>query len=782
MLFWIVAVTLPIYAAALYMSYEATARRLEAGAQRDVDELTSRLVVGVDAVIRPIEGGIRTVAYQLEEIDPPRTQYSQRILGILKAWPDVYGSTIAVEAGRAGAEARPFAPYFFRRGDSFGFSDLALDSYAYQSLPWYRRAADTAQPVWSLPYFDSGGGNTWMVTYSVPFFHRLPEDSRVLGGVVTADLDLDWVRRASANETLGPVGMAWLMSPPADEAFVAPIGATADRVARFDRSMNPETVRKIGEGMLARDATFELLPSGVTAEPAYLAVRQLQTLGWRVMLVIPQTELLAEANELLHRQLWLGAIGLILLIVAISGVAAGIARPIRLLAAAVGKARADDLDLQLPDVARGDEIGVLTGELRRMRDSLSQHIRLRAESLAEQARLEHELQIAASIQQSMLPRPGATADLPPAVQVAAALLPARQVGGDLYDYFDLHNGRILFAIGDVSDKGIPAALFMARLSALLRVEGVAGLSPDHLLARINERLIEGNDACMFVTVGCGLLDVDTGHIRYVSAGHEPPFLLHAEGMVKSLHVENGPAIGIEVAVDYPILEGFMAPGDTLVLFTDGVTEAEAQDGSMFGIERFSELLRSTADASPAAVVERVVEALAAHASGFHATDDLTVLAVRWSPPAVTARRGDLTMHWRLEPEVSDQGIRQAQQWLHAILAAREVSSAQIVQVELIAEELLANIVREAVVQTRATQLAVDCALLPAQIVLTVRDDGSEFDPLARASPRLDVDIADRDIGGLGILMVKELAGSCSYSRVEGWNVLEVCLDRKPESN
>src|SRR6185436_70527 len=159
MLFWILAATMPIYAGALYMSYQATAQRLEDDAERDADELAGRLAAGLDAVIRPIEGGIRTVAHQLEEIDPPRSEYSRRIRGILAAWPDVYGSTIAVEDADGAA---PFAPYFFRRGDRIEYSDLAKDSYGYRELSWYRRAADARAPSWSSPYFDAGGGETWM--------------------------------------------------------------------------------------------------------------------------------------------------------------------------------------------------------------------------------------------------------------------------------------------------------------------------------------------------------------------------------------------------------------------------------------------------------------------------------------------------------------------------------------------------------------------------------------------------------------------------------------------
>src|SRR6266850_2439687 len=252
MLFWIIAVTIPIYATALYMSYEATARSLEAGAERDVDELAARLATRVDAVIRPIEGGIRTIAYQLEEVDPPLEQYPQRIRGIFLAWPEVYGSTIAVDVGNAGTNARPYAPYYFRRGPDLGFADLAVESYGYRELAWYRRAADSGHPVWSLPYFDAGGGNAWMVTYSMPFYRKLPDARRVMAGVVTADLALDWVKTTAANAALGPIGMGWLSSPSVGEPFVVPIGATTERIGKFDASMNRDAIRKMGDEMLAK--------------------------------------------------------------------------------------------------------------------------------------------------------------------------------------------------------------------------------------------------------------------------------------------------------------------------------------------------------------------------------------------------------------------------------------------------------------------------------------------------------------------------------------------------
>jgi sigma-B regulation protein RsbU (phosphoserine phosphatase) len=439
------------------------------------------------------------------------------------------------------------------------------------------------------------------------------------------------------------------------------------------------------------------------------------------------------------------------------------------------KAREDELDLQLPAAPRRDEIGVLTRALRSMGSSLRQHIRLQADSMAERARLEQELQIAGSIQQSMLPRASAASELPAAVQVAAVLLPARQVGGDLYDYFTLDNGGILFAIGDVSDKGIPAALFMARLSALLRVEGATGVPPDVLLSRINARLAEGNDTCMFVTMACVQLDAATGRMLYASAGHEPALLRNAEGDIRNLQLEGGPAIGIELTTDYLLHEVFLAPGDTLLLYTDGVTEAEAPDGSMFGSERLADLLRDIPEGDASAITSRVVETVAAQASNYHTTDDLTVLAVRWSPADVTFRVDPNGIHWRIECAINGQTVGRVQQLLHAILAARNITPDRVTDAELICEELLTNIIREPDQRRAPGGIIVHCGLTPHALTLTFQDDGPAFNPLAQAEPDLDADIGDRRIGGLGILLVKRLAGSCSYARTEDCNILQVSL-------
>jgi sigma-B regulation protein RsbU (phosphoserine phosphatase) len=376
----------------------------------------------------------------------------------------------------------------------------------------------------------------------------------------------------------------------------------------------------------------------------------------------------------------------------------------------------------------------------------------------------------------MLPHGDALRAVPPGVEIAAALLPARQVGGDLYDYFPVPGGSLLFAIGDVSDKGIPAALFMARLSALMRVLGASGGSPDRLLAEVNSRLVDGNDACMFVTTGCGLLDPAAGTVCYASAGHEPPLLRLVEGTVRSPAPDGGAAIGIDAADTYFVQELLLAPGDMLLLYTDGVTDAEDSTGATFGLDRLVTLLRDSPDMHPTALVARIVDTLASHAAGFHATDDLTVLALRYMPADVEVQYRHGVPAWKIAVAAVSDGMQKAQQRLRSILEARGIVGERLHDVELIAEEWLTNVARAAGGRP-LPHLSVELALPQQGIVLTFCDDGAAFDPLAVAAPDLDLALDERQIGGLGIHLIRQTARHCEYEHADGRNLLRVHLDR-----
>ena len=245
-----------------------------------------------------------------------------------------------------------------------------------------------------------------------------------------------------------------------------------------------------------------------------------------------------------------------------------------------------------------------------------------------------------------------------------------------------------------------------------------------------------------------------------------------------MRTENGPALAVETPAFYPWTERSVAPGDTLLMFTDGVTEAAAADGSLFGIDRLCALLRETSGSGdPEALVRRIVEAVTAHAADFHASDDLTVLAVTFAPPDVLARRRPDGEQWLIEPDFSPEGCRTARKWLRLILVARRVAGERIAEVELIAEELLTNATRAAGTTRADPWFTVELALTRADIVLTLCDNGPAFDPLSREPPNLDIDIAERQLGGLGIHLVRQLAADCRYARIDDHNVLRIRLNR-----
>lgn len=248
------------------------------------------------------------------------------------------------------------------------------------------------------------------------------------------------------------------------------------------------------------------------------------------------------------------------------------------------------------------------------------------EARLEQERMEAGLVLARDIQMSMLPPPLPRDADHGAVEVAASIEPARAVGGDFYDYGRLHDGRIYFAIGDVADKGIAASLFMARAKTLVAAAARRALDPGAVLTEVNRELSPGNHTCTFVTLVCGVLDVETGALRLAIGGHDPPLLAAKEGEARFLDVDGGPMVGVVDDAAFPTRELSLAPGETLLLYTDGVTEA-TNGAELFGVDRLLAAARSLAPASPDELVSGVLASVESFCAGAAAADDITLVAV-----------------------------------------------------------------------------------------------------------------------------------------------------------
>lgn len=251
--------------------------------------------------------------------------------------------------------------------------------------------------------------------------------------------------------------------------------------------------------------------------------------------------------------------------------------------------------------------------------------------------IRRELEIARDIQQSILP-----SVFPPFPQrrdfeIFASMIPAREVGGDLYDFFLIDDAHLGVVIGDVSGKGVPAALFMAVSRTLLKSMALGGAAPGDCLHRVNALLCLENSAEMFVTAFYGILDTRTGQLAYSNGGHNPPYLLRHDGTVEVLAGTGGIVLGMLEDIGYAAEQAILHSGDGVFLYTDGVTEAMDRDGNLFSDRRLEGVLRQHTQASPEAIVGAVVDAVGFYAGGAPQSDDITAMAIRYYGPATSPK-------------------------------------------------------------------------------------------------------------------------------------------------
>ncbi len=606
------------------INYSFTSQMVEQQVVAHAQDVVKAAVQSIDALLQGVVRDQQVLVNRLEAAQglTPR-QVTELLRNHLEVNDEIFGSTASFEPGRAPGGRQRFAPYFFRRGDNrIGYADLAVPRYDYLRQDWYTSPKQALGPVWTEPYFDEGGGNVVMTTYAVPFYRQY-RGGRQLAGVVTADISVDWLGRQVSGLRLYRNGYAALFSrkgiylthPNRALVLKESIFAIAD-------SLKNPALREIGQA-IARRETGVVRGQNIYGQDSWIYYAPVPSTGWSLAVVFPTKALLADVRTASRTIALVCAGGFVLLVLAIVLVARSITRPVVEITAAAQRIAAGDLDGNLPRVTVGGEVGELADAFGRMQHDLRQYIAQLTETTAAKERMAGELAAAHDLQMAMLPR-----QLPAiaGLDLAGLCCPAREVGGDLYDARLLDDGRLFFMIGDVSGKGVPAALYMAITVSLARAivqEGETG--PAELLGRINRELARENDTSMFVTLFCGILDLASGELRYANAGHNPPVLISPDGSARLQPTLPGLVAGC--LDDYGYTEGRLdlAPGTSLLLYTDGVTEALNPALELFGEERL--LAAARGPQSAARTLTKLQQAVKNFAAGADQADDITLLAI-----------------------------------------------------------------------------------------------------------------------------------------------------------
>jgi sigma-B regulation protein RsbU (phosphoserine phosphatase) len=351
------------------------------------------------------------------------------------------------------------------------------------------------------------------------------------------------------------------------------------------------------------------------------------TPGWTFGIVLKQSELLERPEKLIHRIAWLMASMLAVVLLVVVALSRKITAPVLLLKEGVDILSTGNLDHRL-NIRTGDEIQELADAFNKMTADLKEHIRNLTETTAAKERIQSELDVATDIQASLLPRLFPAFPERPEFDIFASMDPAKEVGGDFYDFFFIDQNNLCFLIADVAGKGVPAALYMMVTKTLLKSEGQRIGEPDQILAYVNNVLAADNDSCMFATVFCAILDIRSGEVRFANAGHNPPLLIDSSG-TRYLNVKSGFVLGPMENTTYETERLTLQPGDTLFLYTDGVTEATNAADDLYGEPQLLAALQSGPTEELTDIAHNIRTEVTRHANGAPQSDDVTMVALTY---------------------------------------------------------------------------------------------------------------------------------------------------------
>jgi len=430
------------------------------------------------------------------------------------------------------------------------------------------------------------------------------------------------------------------------------------------------------------------------------------------------------------------------------------------------QAKTGDLSLRAPEEPF-TEIGQIAARYNDAVENLERTMKSLKTTTTEKARMSSELNIARDIQMAMLPLIFPSPPESDNVSIYATLLPAREVGGDFYDFFFIDEDRICFSVGDVSDKGVPAALFMAIAKTLVKSIASSESSTASILTQLNDVAARENTADMFITLFRGILNTKTGELLYTNAGHNPPYLIQKDGTFERLDSRHGPVIGAMGDFTYTEERRELAEEDTLILYTDGVTEARDPENNLFSERRLMDLLGSRKYESTNDIVSSTVSTVKRFEGESDQTDDITVLALRFFGPLV---EGEMQrFHMTIKNRLSD--IKKVQQGFRAFAERFLVPKKVIGKMDIVLDEMLNNINSYAYPDEGEHDIEIRSELTELRLMVTIIDDGIPFNPLRLRAPDIYQPVDKRKIGGLGIHMVRRIMDQISYKRRIDCNVV-----------
>ncbi len=408
------------------------------------------------------------------------------------------------------------------------------------------------------------------------------------------------------------------------------------------------------------------------------------------------------------------------------------------------------------------EVGILAATIGDMVGNIDKSIEEITKINTEKEHMSRELAIATNIQKNMLPTIFPPFPNRKDIDLFATMIPAKEVGGDFYDFYFSDENTLSFLIADVSGKGIPAAMFMMTTKTMIKNFAETGVTLDEVFNQANHKLCEINDSNMFVTAWMGAVDMTTGVLSFVNAGHNPPLIKRANGKFEYLKERSGIVLAGMDGIKYRKKEVQLYPGDKIYLYTDGVTEAEDIDNNLFGEERLQNYLNSLEKIDVVESCDGVMREIEKFVGDAPQFDDITMLMFSLN---------EINSLSRISLIPSKESIKRITDFAENWMTKTHVEARIIKKVNIIIDEIYSNIAN----YSKAGWASFEYYRDVENIYISFKDNGIEYNPLNAPDPDITLSADERQIGGLGIMMVKKMASNIDYQFENGENSLKITI-------
>lgn len=680
--------------------------------------------------------------------------------------PNIIGSAVAYNPAYGPKKGQPFSPYAYRDSMGIHTKQLTDEKYDYQHQEWYEEPMEQGKGTWSEPYVDKGGGEIPMITYSLPLINNEGD----IYAIHTADISLDWLSDLM-REMDNNYNKEFFLNDSDNPAYSFIISHEGTFIVHPEQSY---VLSKNIQDFFKEKGSAPVVMSGSHNTTTRLFIdnnnkynvlfySSIQRTDWTMGVMVPLINIIKPVLYIVGILLVIMILGLIVVALMCRGVIKRITKPLRRFADSADEISKGNFQAELPKIKSKDEMLRLRNSFETMQTSLVRQIEETKIMNEEKGRLEGELHTARHIQMSMLPKTFPPFPERDDLDIYGLLAPAKEVGGDLYDFY-IRDEKLFFCIGDVSGKGVPASLVMAVTRSLFRSTSSHENRPSRIINIINDAIARDNESNMFVTFFLGILDLPTGRLRYCNAGHNAPISIKQD-KVGFLQVIPNIPIGVLTDFQFEEQETWLPHGAAIFLFTDGLNEAENNNHEQFGDGRILAVEQDAYNLSAQEQIDKMTQAVKMHVNGAEQNDDMTMLSIKYVYQHDEQAK---SRHLILKNQVEE--LNKLPEFVDTVCEEAGIDMVLIASLNLALEEAATNVVLYAYGKNEG-EVDIEAVYTEKYLKFILTDTGVAFDPTQKEEVDTTLSVEERQIGGLGIHLVRQIMDSVNYERINGKNVL-----------